>query len=83
VRVAAAPAALEVFTLDGVTLVGAVQTTYVVLLQRAAEKDHDTSSLRLCVSGSLPVEVHAVPQKPDATAEGCLARLAGLRIRGS
>jgi len=52
-------AALEIMQRDGVTLVGAVPTMYVALLQYAGRGDFDTSALELCVSGgaSLPVEV--------------------------
>ncbi|GAA1477832.1 hypothetical protein GCM10009623_22780 [Nocardioides aestuarii] len=52
-------AALEVIQRDEVTLVGAVPTMYVALLQHPDRARFDTSTLELCVSGgaSLPVEV--------------------------
>ncbi len=52
-------AALAVIARDGVTLLGAVPTMYVALLQHDPEASFDTSTLKLCVSGgaSLPVEV--------------------------
>lgn len=51
--------ALEVVQRDQVTVLGAVPTMYVALLQHPNKQDYDVSSLRLCVSGgaSLPVEV--------------------------
>lgn len=54
-----AGAALAVMARDKVTLVGAVPTMYVALLQHQGRAAYDTSAIRLCVSGgaSLPVEV--------------------------
>ncbi len=51
--------ALEVLARDQVTVLEAVPTMYVALLQHPDHASYDTSSLRLCVSGgaSLPVEV--------------------------
>lgn len=52
-------AALEVIRRDGVTMLAAVPTMYVALLQHASRVQVDTPSLRVCASGgaSLPVEV--------------------------
>ncbi|HQZ86703.1 MAG TPA: long-chain fatty acid--CoA ligase [Actinomycetota bacterium] len=51
--------ALEVLQRDKVTVLQAVPTMYVALLQEPEHGTYDTSALRLCVSGgaSLPVEV--------------------------
>ena len=51
--------ALEVLARDHVTVLQAVPTMYIALLNQPDHGDYDTSSLRLCVSGgaSLPVEV--------------------------
>jgi long-chain acyl-CoA synthetase len=51
--------ALELMQREKVTVMGAVPTMYVALLQHRSRDDYDVSSLRLCVSGgaSLPVEV--------------------------
>ena len=51
--------ALQVIERDRVTVLEAVPTMYVALLQHPGRQDYDVSSLRLCASGgaSLPVEV--------------------------
>ncbi|MBX7433968.1 long-chain fatty acid--CoA ligase [Mycobacterium sp. Y57] len=57
--------ALEIIERDGVTHMGGVPTMYAALSQFPGQADHDTSSLRRCVSGgaALPVEVLASFEK--------------------
>jgi long-chain acyl-CoA synthetase len=51
--------ALEIFERDKVTIFLGVPTMYGAMLHSPAREDHDSSSLRLCVSGgsALPVEL--------------------------
>src|SRR5256884_4583563 len=51
--------ALRIIAGHGVTVFEAVPTMYVALLPQPNRADHDTSSLRMCISGgaALPVEV--------------------------
>ncbi len=62
--------ALEVIQRDRVTVFEGVPTMYLALLSRASHDDHDTSSLRVCVSGGAALPVEALRGFEDAF--GCV-----------
>jgi long-chain acyl-CoA synthetase len=62
--------ALEVIRRDGVTVFEGVPTMYLALLNHPRRGDHDTSSLRVCVSGGAALPVEALRGFEDAF--GCI-----------